>query len=103
MRKTICVLAFICMFVMLSSQAAASSVDYSQMTNAELLAMDDELADEMISRGLYAYISPSGKKYHTKPTCSSMKSTMRVPVDDLEACGYEPCKRCYKKKEGNNK
>lgn len=77
----------------------ASDFDFAGMSNAQLIAIDDQLADIMISRGLYAYVSPSGKKYHTKPTCSNMQSTMRVPVADLEECGYEPCKRCYKKEE----
>lgn len=93
---------FCCFLVALAliAPVAAHASQFDGMTNAQLIAVDDELADVMIARGLYAYVSPSGGKYHTKPTCSNMKSTMRVPVDDLEACGYEPCKRCYKKKEG---
>lgn len=74
--------------------ALSSGAEYAQMTDAQLLEMDDELAVEMLSRGLCAYISISGKKYHTKPDCSGMEASMRVLVKDLERCGYEPCKRC---------
>lgn len=76
--------------------AISSGMEYAQMTNQQLIEMDNALAEEMISRGLYAHISISGKKYHTKPDCSGMETSMRVPVEDLERCGYEPCKRCYK-------
>lgn len=81
---------------LIATTASASDIDFSLMSNAQLIALDERLADVMTARGLYAYISPSGKKYHNKPTCSNMESAMRVLVNDLEACGYEACKRCYK-------
>lgn len=88
---------FLCIMLVLSLlplTAISSGMEYAQMTDAQLLEMDDELATEMLSRGLCAYISISGKKYHTKPDCSGMEASMRVLVNDLERCGYEPCKKC---------
>lgn len=93
---------FLCIMLvllLLPLPAISSGMEYAQMTDAQLLEMDDELATEMLSRGLCAYISISGKKYHTKPDCSGMEASMRVLVNDLERCGYEPCKRCWKEKE----
>ena len=42
------------------------------------------------------WVTKSGKKYHSSPTCSKMKSP--VEMDLLEAIenGYEPCGKCYK-------
>ena len=88
---------FLCIMLVLSLlplTAISSGMEYAQMTDAQLLEMDDELATEMLSRGLCAYISIGGKKYHTKPDCSGMEASMRVLVNDLERCGYEPCKKC---------
>lgn len=90
-RRILCILLLL---AMLPVTAISSGTDYAQMTDAQLLEMDDELATEMLSRGLCAYISIGGKKYHTKPDCSGMEASMRVLVKDLERCGYEPCKRC---------
>lgn len=36
-----------------------------------------------------------GKKYHSKPTCSSMEDPMQVTVETAETNGYTPCGRCY--------
>ena len=42
------------------------------------------------------WITKSGKKYHSNPNCSQMKSP--VAIDLLEAIekGYTPCGKCYK-------
>ena len=42
------------------------------------------------------WITKSGKKYHSTPNCSQMRSP--VEIDLLEAIekGYEPCGKCYK-------
>lgn len=90
------ILIILMLLSLLPVPAISSGMEYTQMTDAQLIEMDNALAEEMISRGLYAYISISGKKYHTKPDCSGMEATMRVPVEDLTLCGYEPCKRCHK-------
>lgn len=88
---------FLCIMLVLSLlplTAISSGMEYAQMTDTQLLEMDDALSAEMLSRGLCAYISIGGKKYHTKPDCSDMEASMRVLVNDLERCGYEPCKKC---------
>ena len=39
--------------------------------------------------------SKSGTKYHSKPTCSNMKSATEIPLEDAINQGLEPCKKCY--------
>lgn len=92
LRRILCTVLLV---ISLPVAAISSGMEYAQMTNEQLIALSDELADVLIQRGLSAYISISGKKYHAKPTCSGMDATMRVPVNDLIACGYEPCKKCH--------
>ena len=48
------------------------------------------------SDGRTVWITQGGKKYHSNPYCSKMRSP--VEMDLLEAIekGYEPCGKCYK-------
>lgn len=94
------ILCIILALTLFPVEAISSGMDYAQMSNEQLIEIDDKLTEEMLVRGLYAYISMSGKKFHSISNCSGMETTMRVSVTELELCGYEPCKRCYK---GENK
>lgn len=82
--------------VLIPFSGLSSGMEFAQMTDEQLLVLDDLLAEEMIARGLYVYVSLSGSKYHSKPTCSKMKAVMSVPMEDAEECGYEPCGKCCK-------
>lgn len=41
------------------------------------------------------WISKSGKKYHRNSSCSNMKNPKQIPIDEAEAQGRQPCKKCY--------
>lgn len=41
------------------------------------------------------WISKSGKKYHSRSSCSGMKSPSEISLSSALSQGYEPCKRCY--------
>ena len=41
------------------------------------------------------WISGSGSKYHSRPSCSNMNSPWQVPMSEAEAMGKTPCKKCY--------
>ena len=41
------------------------------------------------------WISSSGSKYHSKSSCSNMKSPTQISLEDAQKQGYEPCKRCH--------
>ncbi len=41
------------------------------------------------------WITESGSKYHSKPSCSNMKSPKEITLEEAEKEGYEPCKRCH--------
>lgn len=41
------------------------------------------------------WIPNSGKKYHSRSTCSNMENPQQVTISSAEAQGYDPCKKCY--------
>lgn len=42
------------------------------------------------------WIDNTGKKYHSKSTCSNMDAPYQVTREEAEAMGRGPCKRCYR-------
>lgn len=47
------------------------------------------------SAGSTVWISKSGSKYHSDPSCSGMKNPSQLSRSQAESKGYTPCKRCY--------
>lgn len=47
------------------------------------------------STGGEVWIPNSGKKYHSRSTCSGMKNPTLVSKSYAESMGYTPCKKCY--------
>ncbi|MGG7164050.1 hypothetical protein [Clostridium ihumii] len=41
------------------------------------------------------WISQTGKKYHSNPNCSNMKTPTQVSLEDAQSLGLTPCKKCY--------
>lgn len=47
------------------------------------------------SSGGSVYVTKSGKKYHSHPGCSNMKSPIEISEADAIAKGYTPCSKCW--------
>ncbi len=45
--------------------------------------------------GQMVWISGSGTKYHSRSSCSNMKNPWQVTVEEAQAQGRQPCKKCY--------
>lgn len=41
------------------------------------------------------YIPRTGSKYHARPNCGNMKNPSTTTLENAQARGYEPCKKCY--------
>ena len=41
------------------------------------------------------WVSDSGKKYHSKSSCSNMSNPHQISLSDAQAQGYTPCKKCH--------
>ncbi|GHU71563.1 hypothetical protein FACS1894184_18550 [Clostridia bacterium] len=63
-----------------------------------------ELEPEQLPEGLYelilaaqpVYLSKTGSKYHSIPTCSNMKNPRETTLRSALSAGKEPCKNCVK-------
>lgn len=47
------------------------------------------------SNGSTVWVSQTGSKYHSDPSCSGMKNPSQISRTEAEGKGYTPCKRCY--------
>ncbi|MDO4453909.1 MAG: peptidoglycan-binding domain-containing protein [Eubacteriales bacterium] len=45
--------------------------------------------------GTTVWIPNTGSKYHSNAYCSNMKNPSQVTLEDAQAMGYTPCKKCY--------
>ncbi len=41
------------------------------------------------------WVSQSGSKYHSSPSCSGMKDPSQLSLSEAQSRGYTPCKRCH--------
>lgn len=84
------------------------------MSDSELLALQEDLNAELEERGLISassllngeasgqtkkasisvWVSKSGKKYHSKSTCSKMKNAWTVDLQAAKDSGKTPCNKC---------
>ena len=67
---------------------AVTQVTTSSQRSESAVSVDTE-------KGQTVYVSATGK-YHSKPTCSGMKSYTEMSITQAEAGGNQPCKKCYK-------
>lgn len=47
------------------------------------------------SNGQIVYISRTGSKYHSNPSCSNMKNPTAISIEESQAKGLEACKKCW--------
>ena len=73
------------------ADTTADSQDASAPENTSSNDADTALEDKATAT---VWVSISGKKYHSKPTCSNMKSPGQISLEDAQKQGYEPCKKC---------
>ena len=94
------VIAVVLLVVLLPAIAVGASVSiFADRTDDEIMTTYADLTAEMQRRGLLVYISPTGEKFHTRKECGSMKEAIAITTAQALDAGYEPCKKCYRKKE----
>lgn len=103
-------------------QKAFNLLETGKITNKllESLSIQSERADDYVAAGLpnskiqtevqteppvetpvespigkTVWIPNTGSKYHSKASCSNMKNPSQVSIEDAQAMGYTPCKKCY--------
>jgi len=75
--------------------------DFTDWTYDELVELKEALDREIVSRpewqevGKFIWISPNGgTRYHTNPTCMSMRNPVRLPISFLKFITLDPCSVC---------
>ena len=48
------------------------------------------------AEGRTVWVTSTGKKYHSNPNCSKMRSPIEMDLLDAIEKGYEPCGKCFK-------
>lgn len=66
----------------------------SNSSNANSSAISNTPSAPSGGSGL-VWIPKSGSKYHSNSSCSNMKNPNQVTLEQAQAWGYEPCKKCY--------
>ena len=47
------------------------------------------------SQSAMVWVSKTGSKYHSSSSCSNMKNPSQISLEDAQARGLTPCKKCY--------
>jgi hypothetical protein len=72
-----------------TTAAAKTAVQKPSGSPAAAKATEASTEEEMV------WISSTGKRYHSNPSCSGMKNPKKVSLSDAKAMGLTPCKRCH--------
>lgn len=68
--------------------------EYDEQINLEAFAEDEAVVSEANDEVL-VWICETGKCYHSKSSCSSMKNPWQVTLSEAERKGKRACKKCY--------
>lgn len=77
-----------------SSQQAVESTPAQIMESTQENAISPTEEPTFETSSETVWITENGKKYHSKSTCSGMKTPKEISKQEAEEQGYEPCKRC---------
>lgn len=79
---------------------AAAQADAEQQAQQEQAASQRTPASggnaqTPVQASVYIAASGNGTKYHSDPHCSRMNGVIEMSVEEAQAMGYTPCKKCY--------
>jgi hypothetical protein len=70
-------------------------VDLTEETGSYTQTEAEHTAETDSEKEVFVWVSASGTKYHSVPTCSNMKAPKQITLEEAEESGYEPCKKCH--------
>ena len=78
-----------------SSSSAKKPDSYSSYIDKDSysITLDNSSSDD--EKVEMVWISSSGNKYHSKSTCSGMKSPRQISLDEAIERGFTACKKCH--------
>lgn len=75
------------------AEAAAKALE--EQKQAEASQANESTPNNAVPNTSTVYLPKNGKKYHSNPNCSNMKSPQAVSLEEAQTLGYEPCSKCY--------
>lgn len=78
-----------------ASAAASAASSASAAASAAATTSSAVTSSSQSSGSTMVWVSGTGKKYHSKSSCSNMKSPRQITRDEAVRQGYTPCKKCY--------
>lgn len=82
--------------ITVDSDSTSSSDNTNNSDDSNSISSDSSTddSDSNEEKDAVVWVTESGSKYHSKPSCSGMKSPQEITLEEAEKEGYEPCKRC---------
>lgn len=77
------------------AEAEAAAKALEEQKQAEAVQSNESTPNNAIPNTGTVYLPKNGKKYHSNPNCSNMKSPQAVSLEEAQSLGYEPCSKCY--------
>ncbi len=77
-----------------AEEEKAAAEEAAQQNAEEANAAQSQPQQTNESNEKKVWISATGKKYHSRSSCSNMSSPQEVTVSEAEKRGYTPCKKC---------
>ncbi len=77
------------------AEAEAAAKALEEQKQAEAVQSNESTPNNAIPNTDTVYLPKNGKKYHSNPNCSNMKSPQAVSLEEAQSLGYEPCSKCY--------
>lgn len=78
--------------------AAKAEAEKKAQEEAERKAQEEaaaQTATQTETQETMVWVSATGSKYHSKASCSNMKSPTEITLSEAEARNLTPCSRCY--------
>ena len=78
-----------------AAQAEAAQQAQQEQAASQRTPASGGNAQTPVQASVYIAASGNGTKYHSDPHCSRMNGVIEMSVEEAQAMGYTPCKKCY--------
>ena len=78
-----------------AAQAEAAQQAQQEQAASQRTPASGGNAQTPLQASVYIAASGNGTKYHSDPHCSRMNGVIEMSVEEAQAMGYTPCKKCY--------
>ena len=78
-----------------AAQAEAAQQAQQEQAASQRTPVSGGNAQTPLQASVYIAASGNGTKYHSDPHCSRMNGVIEMSVEEAQAMGYTPCKKCY--------